>query len=231
MKLHDLAEMGEEIGCAVIAGIKAKVVLNAFGIKFAVQSLGPDLEIVLVIASAIEVNGQLADGETICSGEQERIVLIPMRDVDWIAEHGGEDPGKRCAGAHSGVEFLRRRGHKSGTFRAHGRKFFRIGECETECAIAPHGYAANCPPRPTAMDAISAFNVGHEFLKKKVAVAHFASGGVDVKTGLGLRSDNEELADLVLLAKILNQVPSARFEKCLFVLAQTVKKVEHGILG
>ena len=57
MKLHDLGEVGQKIGQAVVPGIKVIVVLYLFPLQLLVQRAGAFLEAVIIILTAIEING------------------------------------------------------------------------------------------------------------------------------------------------------------------------------
>ena len=81
----------------------------------------------------------------------------------------------------------------------------------------------------SAANAVLALNVGNELPQKEITVADFAVSGVHVEAGLGFRSDDQEIANLVLLSQVFDQVPSAGFEKGLLVLAQAVQEIKHRI--
>src|SRR5712692_4129696 len=102
-------------------------------------------------------------------------------------------------------------------------------ESEAKCAIASHGNAGDgspCPPRP---DAVFALDIRHEFPQKKFTVTHRTVGGVDVEAAHPFRRSHQKVANLVLLAQILDQVPSSRVDQRLLVLSKTVQKVEHRV--
>jgi len=67
MEFHNLAEVRTKVGCAVIAGVKMEFVLDVFLLKLLVESLGPDLKVIFVVASAVEINGEPADRDE-CDG-------------------------------------------------------------------------------------------------------------------------------------------------------------------
>ncbi len=67
-------------------------------------------------------------------------------------------------------------------------------------------------------------------MQEKIAVADGAVGRVDVKTSSAFRSDDKKIAELLLLAKIVEHCPSAAVEKRFLVIAQAVEKIEHRIV-
>src|SRR5207245_11664195 len=70
-----------------------------------------------------------------------------------------------------------------------------------------------------------------KFPHQKILVALAAIVRVDVETSVSGRSDDEELAKLVLLAQVLDQVHAAGLEKDLLVFAQAVEKIKDGVAG
>jgi len=60
MKLHHLGEVGQEVGQAVIARVRVILVAHNFPLQFSVQRGRPFFEAVVVIAAAVEVDGELA---------------------------------------------------------------------------------------------------------------------------------------------------------------------------
>src|SRR5271154_835974 len=102
-------------------------------------------------------------------------------------------------------------------------------ESEAQCSVAAHGNSADGATRAAGQDSVFALDVRKQFLQEKIAVAHGAVGGVDVEAASGLRRDNQEVAHLVLFAKIVEQRPAAAVEQGLLVIAQAVQKIEHRI--
>src|SRR4029077_18069562 len=98
-------------------------------------------------------------------------------------------------------------------------------------AVSTHGHAGDALAQAPRTNAILALDERHEFLEKEVAVADLASisSRIDVKAAPTLRSDDEEVADLALLAKIFNQLPGAGVDERLLVVAETMEEVEDGM--
>ena len=80
-----------------------------------------------------------------------------------------------------GVQLLGRLGDQSRALRADCRKQFRMREGEAQCAVSAHGDSADGASPRGRSNAILAFDVRHEFLQEKIAVADRTVGGIDVK--------------------------------------------------
>ena len=91
MKFHDLIQMREKICDAMIAGIKMICVPDRFRLKLAVQGFGSVFESVFVVASAIEINREVLQASVILSGKRERVVLLPVGEVDGVAKYRAQE--------------------------------------------------------------------------------------------------------------------------------------------
>ena len=78
--------------------------------------------------------------------------------------------------------------------------------------------------------AVFAFDERDEFLQKKIAVAHRAVGRIDIEGSAAFGSGNQELSDLVLPAKIVEQSPSAAVKEGSLVVAEAVQKIKYWIV-
>src|ERR1700691_2034081 len=74
------------------------------------------------------------------------------------------------------------------------------------------------------------FDVGNELANKEIAVAHAAVGGVDVEAALPFGRDDQEVGDLILPAEIFSNAPSSTLKQGLFIVAEPMQKIEHGIM-
>src|ERR1700691_512590 len=72
-------------------------------------------------------------------------------------------------------------------------------------------------------------NVRDELADKKVVIAHSAIRRVDVKAALSLGHNDQEIGDCSLLAQIFDQIPCPAPKESLFVVAESVQKIEHRI--
>lgn len=104
-----------------------------------------------------------------------------------------------------------------------------MAERKAKGTVATHRNAADRSILTTTTDPVSVFNRGNELLQKEIAVAHRSIRGIDIETASAFRSNDQKIADLMLLAKVIEQRPSATIEEGLLVVAEAVKKVKHGI--
>ena len=69
------------------AGIKMELVRNFLLQQLLVQLLGPSRESVFILLPAIDVDRLIPKLYLVLSQQLERIVLVPVRHIYWIAEH------------------------------------------------------------------------------------------------------------------------------------------------
>src|SRR3954464_14281192 len=96
-------------------------------------------------------------------------------------------------------------------------------------SVSAHGDSADGPSRASRSNAVFVFNMRHELLQEKIAVADRPAGGIDVKTSPAFRRDHQEITHLMLLAQIVEQRPAATVKQRPFVVAQAVQKVQRRI--
>src|SRR5208282_2831712 len=96
-------------------------------------------------------------------------------------------------------------------------------------SVAAHRNTADRASLTARPDAVLALDVRDELLQKEIAVAHRAVGRIDVKTAPALGRGDKKITHLVLIAQIVEQSPSATVKQRLFVVAQAVQKIQHGI--
>ncbi len=77
--------------------------------------------------------------------------------------------------------------------------------------------------------AVMSLDEGHEFLHQEILVALASVARIDEEGAVPIGRDDQEFADLLLIPQILNQIPAARVEQGLLILAETVQEIEHGI--
>ncbi len=90
VELHDLGEMGQEIGKTMIAGIGVVFVLHTFFLQFLVEGSRSFFESVVVILATVEINGHFSQRGSISFRQQEWTVFIPVRNDDGLAEDRGK---------------------------------------------------------------------------------------------------------------------------------------------
>src|SRR6478672_685119 len=102
-------------------------------------------------------------------------------------------------------------------------------ERESQCAIPAHRNSADGPRRAAFMDTVLAFNVRHKFLQKKIAVAEFAVGRIEVKASPAFRCDDQKITHAMLFAQIIEQCPSPAVKQSPFVVPQPVQEIQNWI--
>src|ERR1700689_3399440 len=102
MKRQCFSEVGQEIFCAVVAGIKVEFVPDTFGLELPVEFLGSFLKSELILVAAVEMDKQprSLNQTPVLLCEHERTVLIPVTEVNRIAEDGPKHPAQRCRRGH-----------------------------------------------------------------------------------------------------------------------------------
>ena len=100
-------------------------------------------ESVVVILTAVEIDGHTPQGGLIPVRQNERTILVPVCDIDRAAEDRRQQLSHRSAGFSRGVEFLRRFRYQCRTLRADCREQFRMREGKTQRSITTHGDAAD----------------------------------------------------------------------------------------
>ena len=102
LEFHDLFEVRQKIRQAVVAGIRAILVLHSFFLQLFVESGGAFFETVVVILTAVEIDRDFTQGCGVSAREDNRIVLFPVANVDRISENRRQHLPQRRAGAGGG---------------------------------------------------------------------------------------------------------------------------------
>src|SRR5438270_1727205 len=201
MKFHDFGEMRQKILQAMVAREEMVFVFHAFFLQLIVQGGRSFLKSVIIILAAVEIDSELLQSDCILFRKDKWAVLVPMSDVDRFAEYGGEHSGERRTRARSGVQCVWRFRDKRGALRAQGGEKFWMREGEPQGSVATHGNPADCATGTAGANAIFAFDLRHEFLQKKIAVAHRAIGRIDVEAAAAFRSYDQKVSHLGLVAE------------------------------
>ena len=106
------------------------------------------------------------------------------------------------------------------------RKYLWIFESKTQCSIASHGNSADGAGGARAEQAKAFFHLRNEVADEEIFVPRISTPGVDVKAGICLRSDDHELANLLSLLKVLDDVPCAAGDEEGMVAAQPMQKID-----
>src|ERR1700684_792509 len=101
---------------------------------------------------------------------------------------------------------------------------------EAQRTVSTHRDSGDCSIAAAFADAVLLFDEGDELLQKQIAVANGAVGGVDVETLSAFGSHDEKIAQLMVLAEIVEHRPATAVEKRFLVVAQTVQEVKHRVV-
>src|SRR6266480_3005810 len=86
MKFNRFSQVSKKIVCAVPATIEMKFVLDSLGEKLLMHLNCPGREAILILIAAVDVDVLGSYLDFVLPRELERIVPLPMRNVNWIAE-------------------------------------------------------------------------------------------------------------------------------------------------
>src|SRR5580698_1836581 len=123
MKRQGFTEVCENIRGIVVAGIKVEFVCDAFGLQLTMQLCRAFFKSEFIFAAAIKIDGQSGAPNQcpILPGEDKWTVLVPVTEVNGIAEHRSHESTKRCRCTH-GLSLRRRFCNKRGTLCADRRE-------------------------------------------------------------------------------------------------------------
>src|SRR6202041_612131 len=95
--------------------------------------------------------------------------------------------------------------------------------------VSAHRKARNASRRACCTSPVTGFDSGHELLKEKLLVSLLSIMRVDVEASARSGRNDHELAQPMLFPQIFDQIPAARMQKHLLVVAKPVKKIKHRI--
>ena len=84
MELHDLAEMRQKVGQAVVASIGMILVWNIFLLQLQVQRVSAFVEAIVIVLAAVEVDSQLSQPRRILLCQNKGTIVVPMRRVNRV---------------------------------------------------------------------------------------------------------------------------------------------------
>ena len=229
MKLHDFWKVRHEVSKAVVARIQIKFVFDSLPDELCVQRGCAFFKAVTVTLAAIEIDRHSTQALPIFLGKNERVVVLPMVDINRVAENRRDQVRQGIAGLHRKIEFLRRFGDERRALRTYRRKEFRVREGEAQRAVAAHGNATDGTMASALFNAVLRFDEGQEFLQKEVTVEDFAIGGIYVKSSSTLWRDDKKISDFVLTVKIVEKLESSAVEQRSFIIAKAVQEKQNWI--
>src|SRR5258708_1108673 len=179
MELQRFAQVRQEIVRRVPSGVKVKLVANAFGHELFVQFAGALVEAEVILLAAVDVDCEIPELRPVLSRQHKRIVLVPVREVDGIAERSSQHSSKRPGALKIRVEFLRILRDQGGTLHAYRSEKFWVREGKTERAVSSHRNPGNPTRAPAANDPQVRLHVRNEFAQEEIAIAVVPVGRVD----------------------------------------------------
>src|SRR5258708_29277073 len=87
VELHDLAEMRQKVGQAVVASIGMILVRNIFLLQLQVQRVSTFLEAIVIVLAAVEVDSQLSQPRRILLCQNKGTIVVPMRRVNRVPKN------------------------------------------------------------------------------------------------------------------------------------------------
>ncbi len=102
----------------MIPGVGVVLVHHSFFLQLVVQCSRSLFEAVIVVLSAVEIDGHLSQCSSVLLGQDKRAIIFPVGNVDRVPENGSQRFSERRAGPVGRVEFLRRFGNQRGALRA-----------------------------------------------------------------------------------------------------------------
>src|SRR4029077_5258740 len=85
--------------------VKVELVRNLLRQQLLVHLLCGRRKSIFVLLPAVEVDRLAPDLRLVLAGQLEWIVLVPMRNIDWITEYRTQELGHRSGIAQIGVKF------------------------------------------------------------------------------------------------------------------------------
>src|SRR6266702_4245986 len=99
-------------------------------------------------------------------------------------------------------------------------------ECESQCPISSHRNSGDGAGRPPGANTIFVLNMWQEFLQEEVTVAHGTVGGIHVEAAPAFGRGDQKIADLMLVAQIIEQRPPSAIEQSSFIVAEAMQKIK-----
>src|SRR5205807_248649 len=119
--------------------------------------------------------------------------------------------------------------HYSSTVGADRAEKLRVKKSHAERAIASHGDATNSAPFTARSNPVAILDPRHEFLQEEIVVAEAPVMRVHEETSITGRADNDEIAKLVAVPKLLDKIEASGTYEHLLIVTQPMEVIEHGI--
>ena len=94
VELDGLSQVRKKILRIVASGIKMELVGNSFGQELFMHLLCGGCETIFILLPAINVDCLSSDLRLVLACQKKRIVLVPVRDINWIPEYISQQLGE-----------------------------------------------------------------------------------------------------------------------------------------
>src|SRR6266853_2390315 len=131
VELHDLAEMRQKVGQAVVASIGMILVRNIFLLQLQVQRLSAFLEAIVIVSAAVEVDSQLSQPRRILLRQNKGTIFVPMRRVNRVPKDFSQRSTQGSTRVRRSIEFLWGLRNQRGTLCTGCGEHFRMRESKT----------------------------------------------------------------------------------------------------
>src|SRR6202521_801276 len=131
MELHDLAEMRQKVGQAMVAHIGMILMRNIFPLQLQVQRVSTFVEAVVIVLAAIEVDRQLSQPRRILLCQNNGPIVVPMRRVKRVPKDSRQHSTQGSTRVRRSIEFLWGLRNQRGALCTGCGKYFRMRESKT----------------------------------------------------------------------------------------------------
>lgn len=225
MELKGRGKMNGEVRPIVAAWIEMEFVRDVARGEDFVERQGAGVEAEVVPIATVEIDVEPGEPSRAC--KSQRAVAFPKPRIWRCAEDPAKDAFARRTGGNASEEDGKFFDERC-AMGADGRKKLWVTKSQMERAIATHGNAGDGAIGASGMRAIAALYERNEFLEQEIFVTVLAVARIDVEARSCSRSDNQKRLELTSFPEILDKIPAAGAEEQLFVISETVEKINNG---
>src|SRR5205823_2363017 len=147
---------------AMASGIKVELVRDFLGNQLFVYLLCGGCKSVFVLLSAINVDRLSSELRLVFARQEKWIVLVPMRNINWIAEHTAQQFGQRSGVVKVSIQFARRFCDQRRTLRAHRSEKLGMRKGKAQSSVTPHRKPGDASRLAFAYHAVPGFDERQE---------------------------------------------------------------------
>src|SRR5207245_10194654 len=115
--------------------------------------------------------------------------------------------------------------------RAHRSEQLRVKESHAERAIASHGDSANAAGFAGRGNAVTILDPRHEFPQEEIVKTEARVMRVHEETGVTSRADNDAIANLLPVPKLLEKIEASGTHKHLLIISEPITLIQLGLAG